>query len=168
MDVCETDRMRVYLPATSSDLVDDRPPLTSGFTAVVPASATGEEAEVLEDAAQTEAGLASLLRLREATGTQARRRIILAADANDTSVAVLDPADATSPIAEVAPGQLSWTDVVAILVDDADAEPAVSRVLEAEDQDQADLAVAELWEHALGWYDITERSLLLSPREDLD
>lgn len=154
--------MRVYIPATSSDLADDRPPVTSAFTAVVPPEATGEDADVLEDSAQTEAALVSLMRLREAEGVEARRRIVLAADADPGTVAVMDPADATSRIAEVAAGQLSWSDVTAILVDGPDAEDAVGAVLAAADQEEADRAVAALWEHALEWFDISERDLLLA------
>lgn len=158
----DTGRMRVYIPAISSDLVDDRPPITSAFTAVVPPEATGEDADVLEDAAQTEAALVSLMRLREAEGVEARRRIVLAADADAATVAVMDPADATSRIAEVAPGQLFWRDVTAILVDGPDAEEAVEAVLAAGDQEEADRAVAALWEHALEWFDISEREVLLA------
>jgi len=156
--------MRVYIPAISSDLVDDRPPMANAFTAVVPEGSTAEDAEVLEDAAQTEAALSSLMRLRDASGPEARRRIVLAAEADAHTVAVADPADATSQIAEVAPGQLAWEDVRAILVDNPDAEEAVAAVIAAEDQDGADEAVASLWEHALEWFDISEREYLVAPR----
>lgn len=152
--------MRVYIPAVSTDLLDDRPPLGPGFSVMAPAGVAPEDIEVLEDDAQTEAALASLTRLREASAGERIARVVLAADADDPHVAVIDPADATSRIAEVAPGQLTWDDVVAILADPDDAEPAARAVLEARDQDEADQAVADLWLHALEWFDITERETL--------
>ncbi len=152
--------MRVYIPALSSDLADDRPPLAGSFAAIPTGGMGAEEIELLEDEAQTEAALACLMRLRDAGPDEALRRIVIAADAQDALVAIIDPADETSRIAEVAPGQLNWSDVVAILIDGVDAEDAVRDVLAAEDQESADAAVERLWGHGLEWFDISERTRL--------
>lgn len=165
--------MRIYLPALASDLLDDRPPIVEGFTAVPVEGMDAEAVEVLEDDAQTEAALASLARLRDSPGAMSdgvggalaphrEVRVVLAADAPGTEVAVVDPADTTSHVAIVAPGQLRWSDVAAILVDGPEAAPEVRAVVAADDQDSADAAVAALWARPLQWFDISERDALVA------
>lgn len=144
--------MRAYLPALSTDLLADTLPERRGFTAVAPSGAGREDLEVLEDDAQTEAALASLIALREAEG-EAPRRIVLAVDVDA-------PSPSGTGVLETAALGAQWSVVRAILVDAPDAEGAVRAVVRAEGQDEADAAVAALWEHSLEWFDVTERDAL--------
>ena len=52
--------------------------------------------------------------------------------------------------------------LAAILADLPDAAPAVSAVLEASTQEEADEAVAALWESSLAWFDRSERPAVLA------
>lgn len=144
--------MRVYFPAVSSDLLADDVSPRLAFTALAARDASGEELELLEDDAQTEAALASLVALRQSEG-QALRRIVLAADI-DT--------ETPSGCGVVTLGErgTQWSKVAAILIDAPQARDAVLAVIEAKEQEEADEAVAALWEHALEWFDITEREEL--------
>ncbi|QWW20316.1 hypothetical protein I6B53_04290 [Schaalia sp. 19OD2882] len=141
--------MRIFCPAISSDLSANSLAPSTGWTVVAPPGVRGEELEVLEDDAQTEAALASLEMLRDTPGN-ALRRIVLAVDVTKADV------PEGEGVVEVAPGALGWADVVAVLVDGEEAEVLVKAVVEATEQDEADDAVAALWEEALEWYDVEE------------
>ena len=52
--------------------------------------------------------------------------------------------------------------MAAILADLPDASPAVQAVLAAGTQDDADEAVAALWESSLAWFDRSERPAVLA------
>lgn len=160
-EVCDTDRMRVYLPATVADLAADLPPRVRAFTVIAPGGAHGEELEVLEDEAQDEAALDSLRRLRDDTPGAPPRRLVMALDVHPTSVPEpLEAGSATGVLdLDPAPG---WEAVVAYLLDEAEAEEAVRRVLTAGNQEEADVALAALWDHPLQWFDASERSQLLA------
>lgn len=147
-----TRRMRVYLPLLGSELLGDSLSSRRGFTVIAPNAADSETIEVLEDDAQTEAALVSLMELREREG-EPMVRLIAAADVADTPV----EGEGVVEIAEIA---VSWSEVVAILADSGEAAPAVLKVVEASEQDEADEAVAALWEHALEWFDVSERESL--------
>lgn len=144
--------MRVYLPLLGSELLADSLSSRRGFTVIAPNAADSETIEVLEDDAQTEAALVSLMELREREG-EPMVRLIAAADVADTPV----EGEGVVETAEIA---VSWSEVVAILADSGEASPAVLKVVEASEQDEADEAVAALWEHALEWFDVSERSTL--------
>lgn len=144
--------MRVYLPLLGSELLADRLPNRRGFTVVAPPDADAETIEVLEDDAQTEAALRSLMELREHEG-EPPARLVAAAD-----VAGLPPEG--EGVVETQELAVAWGEVVAILADSPEAAPAVRAVVTAEDQDGADEAVAALWEWGLEWFDITERGAL--------
>lgn len=146
--------MRIYLPATSSDLIASQPPSGPAWTVNAAPGIGAEDLEVLEDDAQTEAALASLIRLRDEGG--ARRRIVLAADW-DGHISAADDG-----VIEVAAAGLQWSDIVAILIDSSAAETAVEAVLVAEEQEDADAAVATLWDESLQWYDREERNALIA------
>jgi hypothetical protein len=148
--------MRVYLPALGSDLSADRPPVRSGFAAAPERGAAPDDIEVLEDDAQTEAALASLELLREAPPGERPSRVVLAADAPVTT----EGEKGASRVVRVEPGTLGWGDVAAFLIDEDGAAEAVRAVLRAGDQGAADRAVADLWEHPLEWFDISERDAL--------
>lgn len=147
-----TRRMRVYLPLLASELLGDSLSSRRGFTVIAPNAAESETIEVLEDDAQTEAALVSLMELREREG-EPMVRLIAAADVADTPV----EGEGVVETAEIA---VSWSEVVAILADSGHASPAVLKVVEASEQDEADEAVAALWEHALEWFDVSERESL--------
>ncbi len=151
--------MRVYLPALSSDLTAERPPAVPGFAAEPPPQARPDDIEMLEDDAQTQAALASLERLRDAPRTERATRLVLAADAPAVRGEPVGGADGGLILRVPAP-RLTWADVVALLVDEGGAAGAVRSVLEAGDQDDADRAVAALWEHPLVWFDASEREAL--------
>lgn len=144
--------MRVYLPALVDELDDDRPPLRFAYSPCPPAGMSGQRTEDLEEEALEAAALESLAILRDSGGVP--RRVVLVGEVAEA--ATVDPADATSHVAEVAPGQLRWSDIESIHLDGPEAEPAVSRALAASTQEQADRAMAELDEAQLEWFDITE------------
>ena len=71
--------MRVYVPAVLSDLSVPLPPVRSGVLCVPETGMSGEDVEVLEDDAITEAALSSLELARETEGAGAAR-VVLAVD----------------------------------------------------------------------------------------
>ena len=148
--------MRVYLPLLGSDLLGDFLSSRRGFTVIAPSAAGSETIEVFEDDAQTEAALVSLMELREREG-EPMVRLIAAADVADTALESEGEGEGVVETAEIA---VSWSEVVAILADSGEAAPAVLKVVEASEQDEADEAVAALWEHALEWFDVSERESL--------
>lgn len=141
--------MRVYLPLLPSELLDDDPRPRSGFTVVAPTDCDREGVEVLEDDAQTEAALLALALMREKEDEEPLRMVV----AQDVDA----PQPKGEGVVEAGDFAIVWDAVAAILSDDPEAAPAVRRVLDAEDQDEADAAVADLWEFSLGWYDVSER-----------
>ena len=56
----------------------------------------------------------------------------------------------------------------AYFIDPPDAAPAVRKVLRAQTQEEADEAVAQLWEESLEWYAPEERELLLRVLESMN
>lgn len=153
-----TRRMRVYLPLLGSELLGDSLSSRRGFTVIAPNAADSETIEVLEDDAQTEAALVSLMELREREG-EPMVRLIAAADVADTALEGEGEGEGEG-VVETAEIAVSWSEVVAILADSGEAAPAVLKVVEASEQDEADEAVAALWEHALEWFDVSERESL--------
>ena len=71
--------MRVYVPAVLSDLSVPLPPVRSGVLCVPDAAMSGEDVEVLEDDAITEAALSSLALARDTEGA-GTARVVLAVD----------------------------------------------------------------------------------------
>ena len=122
--------MRVYLPALPSELAGPTPPVRDGFAALPQAGAAKDDIEVLEDDAQSEAALASLVLARESDSPQAPARLVLALDVPD-SCAVAGQVEG-APGVHLVPGvRAQWGDAAAILADGAGAAPAVRRVLAA-------------------------------------
>ena len=153
--------MRVYLPALPSELAGPTPPVRDGFAALPAAETPKDDIEVLEDDAQSEAALASLVLARESASPQAPARLVLALDVPD-SHAVAGQVEGAPGVHRVPGVRAQWGDAAAILADGAGAAPAVRRVLAATTQEGADRALAELWDEALEWFDITERPALAS------
>lgn len=154
--------MRVFIPAFTDELSLTEPQTRPGWTAVIPAGTHPEQAEVFEDDAVTEAALDGLGLLRdEEIPEQVQRlprRLVLAVDLpNSARVRMEDAVDEDSVVCPVDSVPFTWNDVAAIMIDDADAEGAVRRVLKASTQDQADEAISDLWEYSIGWFDIAER-----------
>lgn len=151
--------MRVYVPAVLSDLSVPLPPVRGGVVAVPGAAMSAEDVEVLEDDAITEAALASLEQVREEGARPAR--IVLAVDTPTSTT--LSPGEAIEANIFTAPAfEYTWSDVAAILADLPDAGPAVAAVVAAETQEEADEAVAALWESSLAWFDRSERPDVLA------
>lgn len=161
----------VYIPATLAmlqQLVADgslRPVSGTAF-ALTPklreAYAEGDDDE-LADVALREAALASLRLLAgEAPATVLPpRRAVLAADVADVTYRP-DLDDAVVRL----PGAVAIEDVIAAYVDNADAEEAVARAIEAVDaadlgDEDADLIVGDAQDHDLAWYANQELPFLL-------
>ncbi|MEE6134929.1 hypothetical protein SKC41_01120 [Mycobacterium sp. 050128] len=165
---------QVYIPATLTMLQqlvaeDSLRPVNGTAFAVTPtlreAYAEGDEDE-LADVALREAALASLRLLadREAGGADqsARpRRAVLAAEVDDVTFRP-DLDDAVVRIG----GPVSMDQVVAAYVDNAGAEEAVAKAIEAIDaadlgDEDADLIVGDAQDHDLAWYANQELPFLL-------
>lgn len=161
----------VYIPATLAmlqQLVADgslRPVSGTAF-ALTPklreAYAEGDDDE-LADVALREAALASLRLLAGEAPAAALppRRAVLAADVADVTYRP-DLDDAVVRL----PGALAIEDVIAAYVDNADAEEAVARAIEAVDaadlgDEDADLIVGDAQDHDLAWYANQELPFLL-------
>lgn len=168
--------MRVYIPATLTmlaRLVGDGSVWAVGGTAfaVTPslreAYIHGDDDELAE-VALGEAALASLRLLGPVSADPASddlpvRRAVLVADANDAGISARPELDdavvrLTEPIA--------LSDVVAVYVDTAAAEPAVVAAVavidraDLGDQD-AELTVGDAQDHDLAWYAVQELPFLL-------
>ena len=134
--------------------------MRGGVLCVPDVAMSGEDVEVLEDDAITEAALSSLELARERAGA-APARLVLAVDTPTSTT--LTPGEQIEPHIFAAPAfEYTWSDVAAILADLPDAAPAVSAVLEASTQEEADEAVAALWESSLAWFDRSERPAVLA------
>ncbi|OBH51912.1 hypothetical protein [Mycobacterium sp. E2479] len=170
----------VYIPATLAmlqQLVADgslRPVNGTAF-ALTPrlreAYAEGDDDE-LADVALREAALASLrlLAARESDAAQGAgtpsqslppRRAVLAADVEDVTYRP-DLDDAVVRLS----GPVPIDDVIAAYVDNAGAEPAVAKAIEAVDaadlgDEDADLIVGDAQDHDLAWYANQELPFLL-------
>ncbi|MEE3067233.1 MAG: hypothetical protein VYA67_25420 [Actinomycetota bacterium] len=166
--------IQVYVPATLAMLQqlvaeDSLRPVNGTAFAVTPtlreAYAEGDEDE-LADVALREAALASLRLLAAQEAGQpdqaARpRRAVLAAEVDDLTFRP-DLDDAVVRIA----GPVSMAQVVAAYVDNAGAEAAVAKAIEAIDaadlgDEDADLIVGDAQDHDLAWYAAQELPFLL-------
>ena len=164
--------MRVYIPATLpmlSELVADGFLQARSGTAfaVTPALreayAEGDDEELAE-VALGEAALASLRLLTgEPDSGPPLRRAVVVADAADEKV-TLRP-DLDDAVVRVS-GRLGMDQVVAVYVDNADAEPAVRAAIAVIDDadlgdEDAELTVGDAQDHALAWYATQEVPFLL-------
>jgi hypothetical protein len=163
--------VRVYLPATGTELrtLQDtgslgRPPVTA--FAVTPALREwylDDDVDSLEYAALTEAARASL-RLLDADADAPRRRVVVALDADESTVEVRDDLDrGVVRLAE----PVTIAQVASIHVDDADAEAAVAAAATAIiAADLGDPAAQEIVDDAegfeLSWYATQELMTLVA------
>lgn len=163
--------MRVYIPATLamlSELVADgfvQPRAGTAF-AVTPALresyAEGDDEELAE-VAIGEAALASLRLLSGESPEAPARRAVVVADALD-DVVTLRP-DLDDAVVRLK-GRIATDQVVAVYVDNSDAEPAVRAaiaVIDAADlgDEDAELTVGDAQDHGLAWYATQELPFLL-------
>jgi hypothetical protein len=158
--------VRVYLPATTTVLrtLVEQGRLTGPSTAfaVTPAlrqfyavSEADADEEELEYAALLGAARASL-RLLDIDPFAARRRVVLAADVPDGSVAPLEDPDADRGAVRIE-GDVELRNVASAHLDDEDAEEdvsaAVAVVLEADlGSEDAQFVVDQAEGHELSWY----------------
>jgi uncharacterized protein DUF6912 len=165
--------IQVYIPATLEmlqRLVADGSlwPVNGTAFAVTPtlreAYAEGDDDE-LADVALREAALASLRLLAadesEAGSALPPRRAVLAAEVDEVTLRP-DLDDAVVRLA----GPVPMDQVVAAYVDNAAAEPAVTRAIEAIDaadlgDEDAELIVGDALDHDLAWYANQELPFLL-------
>ena len=162
--------IQVYIPATLAmlqQLVADGSlsPVNGTAFAVTPtlreAYAQGDDDE-LADVALREAALASLRLLAAEDDQTARpRRAVLAAEVDDVTFR----SDLDDAVVRLA-GPVGMDQVVAAYVDNADAEEAVARAIEAIDaadlgDEDADLIVGDAQDHDLAWYANQELAFLL-------
>lgn len=145
--------MRIYLPATLSELADPEglgPRVVHAVTPGLRAALPDEDEEGLEYAAQLLAADDSL----DLIGTGAPRRVVVAADVEAEAVTPLGDDDA-APSAVRLLEAVPWDDVACAHVDEPAARPDVTATL-AGDEDAAD----RLAERDLLWFDVTELAAL--------
>jgi len=163
--------MRVFVPSTSSGLATL---VATGALGPAPITAFAvtpglrewyldDDPDELEYAALVEAARASL-RLIDADLDAARRRVVLAADVPDEDVSVRDDLD--RGVVRL-PSVVTMAQIAAAHVDDAAAEPAITRaavaVIAADLGDESAQEVVDDAEgHELSWYANQEIEALLA------
>lgn len=161
--------MRIYVPSTTSELTELRdeellpgPRPATALTSELREWYVDDDTEELEYAALLEAARLSL-RMVDADPSAARRRVVIAAEVADSSVAP-DMGSGRGSVRLV--GELGLAQVVSLHVDGPDAEPAVAAatavVIEADlGSEDAQFVVDEAEAHELGWYATQELGPLL-------
>ena len=144
--------VRVYLPATITDLADPdglAPRRAHAVTGALSTALPHDDEEGREYAAQLAAADASVL-LLAAQPAAPRRRVVVSADlAVQATRHVTDPDAAPSAIEVVV--TVAWSQVACVHVDEAAAEADVAAAIDGE------LTAAErLVERDLLWYDVSE------------
>ncbi|WP_156613876.1 MULTISPECIES: hypothetical protein [unclassified Mycobacterium] len=162
--------VRVYIPATLTmlqQLVADRVMHARSGTAFAVTHALREsyaegDDEELAEVARQEAAMASLRLLAgEGVGELPPRRAVVEAEVDDATVRP-DLDDAVVRLA----GPISFDDVIAAYVDNAEAESAVLPAIEAVDEadlgdEDAEFVVGDAQDHDLAWYAPQELPFLL-------
>lgn len=177
------DALQVYIPATLAMLQrlvteGSLRPVNGTAFAVTPALresyAEGDNDE-LADVALREAALASLRLLaadaddaggaQEAGGVSRARRAVVAAEVDPGESGATFRPDLDDAVVRLA-GPVALDRVIAAYVDNADAEPAVLKAIEAIDaadlgDEDAELVVGDAQDHDLAWYANQELPFLL-------
>lgn len=141
--------MRIYLPATLSELADPEglgPRVVHAVTPGLRAALPDEDEEGLEYAAQLLAADDSL----DLIDDGAPRRLVVAADVAEEAVVPLDDDDA-APSAMRLLEPVVWEDVACAHVDEAAAAADVTATLAGDE-----VAADRLAERDLLWYDVSE------------
>lgn len=150
--------MRIYIPATSTDLRAEH--LSSrqahAATPTLAQALPQEDEEGLELSASLCAADASLL-LLAVPGAEAlpSRRIVVAADVDSENVKELPVGEEVLPGTVRLEAPIPWDEVVALLVDEAAAEADVSAARQGDAEAFERAAEADLL-----WFDVSEREQL--------
>lgn len=142
--------MRVYLPATATDLVarELRPAVVHAVTPALRGELPGEDTETLELVAFLAAADDSVRLIADRAAPP--RRVVLAADVPDTALAAASP-DALETV-RIPRDPIPWDAVVSIHVDEPDAAAQVAAAAAGDEG-----AFDALGERDLLWFDVTER-----------
>lgn len=142
--------MRIYYPVLARELEEGNLAPRPAYCVDPSSSLRGEDLELAEDDARDLAALDSLALLRDEEG--ALSRCIIAADIEDISIAPYD-----GEVAQTQPCAPVQSHIAAYFIDHPDASEKVRAVLDAQTQDEADKAVAQLWDESMEWYAPEER-----------
>ena len=143
--------MRIYYPVLARELEEGNLAPRPAYCVDPSSSLRGEDLELAEDDARDLAALDSLALLRDEQ-EGALSRCIIAADIEGISVAHFD-----GEVAQTQPCAPVESHIVAYFIDHPDASEKVCAVLDAQTQDEADEAVAQLWDESMEWYAPEER-----------
>ncbi len=143
--------MRIYYPVLARELEEGNLVPRPAYCVDPSSSLRGEDLELAEDDARDLAALDSLALLRDEQ-EGALSRCIIAADIEGISVAHFD-----GEVAQTQPCAPVESHIAAYFIDHPDASEKVCAVLDAQTQDEADKAVARLWDESMEWYAPEER-----------
>lgn len=150
--------MRIYLPATASDLAADA--LTArrahAVTKALASALPEEDEEGLEVSASLCAADSSLVLLAEpGSADEPDRRVVIAADVPAGAVDEVPSGEDVLPGTVEVSEPVTWDDVAAVLVDEAEAEADVRAARTGDEEAFERAADADLL-----WYDVSERAAL--------
>ena len=143
--------MRIYYPVLARELEEGNLVPRPAYCVDPSSSLRGEDLELAEDDARDLAALDSLALLRDEQ-EGALSRCIIAADIEGISDAHFD-----GEVAQTQPCAPVESHIAAYFIDHPDASEKVCAVLDAQTQDEADKAVARLWDESMEWYAPEER-----------
>lgn len=152
--------MRVYLPATITDLADPdglAPRRAHAVTGALTAALPHDDDEGREYAALLAAADESVLLVAAQRGAP-RRRVVVSADVAIQATGPVTGSDSVPSAIEVVT-PVAWSQVACVHVDEEAAETDVTAAIEG------DLGAAErLVERDLLWYDVSELAALVANR----
>lgn len=143
--------MRIYYPVLARELEEGNLVPRPAYCVDPSSSLRGEDLELAEDDARDLAALDSLALLRDEQ-EGALSRCVIAADIEGISVVHFD-----GEVAQTQPCAPVESHIAAYFIDHPDVSDRVCAVLDAQTQDEADEAVARLWDESLEWYAPEER-----------
>lgn len=150
--------MRVYLPATAADLSAPRisPRTAHAATGSLAEALPDEDEEGLEVSASLCAADSSLVLLAEpGAEALADRRVVVAADVDDSVVTELPVGEDVLPGTVEVSEPVTWDDVAALLVDGPEARADVAAARRGDEDAFERAADADLM-----WFDVSERDAL--------
>lgn len=170
--------MRVYIPATfdmlaqfaSAEVMPVRSGIAFALTPAVREFYTSGDDEELAYTAFLDAAQASLRLL--GTGEVEvfpHRRVVISADIPDAAV-TFSPEDGEA-VVRLQPAEVGIAQLASIHVDDADAEAATAKAIEAIDaadlgDEDAELIVGDCEDNLMSWYDAKELNILVALSQD--
>lgn len=143
--------MRIYYPVLARELEEGNLVPRPAYCVDPSSSLRGEDLELAEDDARDLAALDSLALLRDEQ-EGALSRCVIAADIEGISVVHFD-----GEVAQTRPCAPVESHIAAYFIDHPDVSDRVCAVLDAQTQDEADEAVARLWDESMEWYAPEER-----------